>query len=157
MTEYSNKQLIFDLFNHLSEKYPDEQFLNEELNGILQGLINSLRWTALRYAKQQLSEGNAFEAKILETNNIFASDLMENEEILFRLENTSGLSQEIANEALSYISFIVDRTVSEEKQIIIENIGSIESNGDKRYCITLGSDLAISPAVGKAMSSASSF
>lgn len=151
MATYEIKYFLTQLNDELSKKFPDEQFLYEELDGIMQGLINSVRWSALRFAQTRVEDGYLFKVESVETADHFCSEWMGREEIVDRIENTSGLPTDIASYALSLIEITIDNVVFHEKTpeaLEIENLGTIQPGRNKEYIIDLGRELRVSPGIG---------
>lgn len=129
MIEYSTDDLIARIRDALQYNFPDDQFLDGELEGVIHGLINSVRWTVIRAAREQTNNSQmreSAEGKVtlnedigtLETINRFSSRWMDREEIVYRIENTSGLSTEMAEVGLKMIENVVDEVVVKERSEI---------------------------------------
>jgi len=134
----------------LKKLYPDEQFLYEELDGIMQGIIGSLSWSALRCAQDQAQgEHIVRPVETLETIDHFCTTWMPREEILYRIENISGLPEEVVDRALKIVEGFTDHLVDENDQIFIEHIGSIYSPQTGLYNIELAAEMLIKPGSAK--------
>lgn len=149
-TNISTELYIEKLSAELSRLYPDEQFLYEELDGIVQGLVNSVSWSALKCAQEQAEDGLiARPVEAMNTIDHFCTAWMPREEIIYRIENTSGLSDDIAAQALKIIERLTDNLVEENNQIFIEHVGSINSTQPGIYSIELASEILIKPDSAK--------
>jgi hypothetical protein len=139
----------------LMSRFPGEQFLPEELNGVYEAIVNSLRWAAIREAKYNSENGGLFKLELLETTDRFCTERMTREEIVARIKNTSGLDVEMSAAALSTVESIVDSIVypkGDEPAIdlLLEFIGTIKGLEGYRYSIELTKQLSISPRASSA-------
>jgi|GEM_PF-3160449 hypothetical protein len=144
-------QLYIDtLMSNLHERYPNEQFLLEEIDAIIQALMNSISWSALRTAQAEAQNGIIVRpVEMLETVDHFCTNVMSREEIVSRISDTSGLSDEISVQALEIIESITDSMLGDAGQIFIEHIGTIFRHESGAYSIALAADVVIQPDSGK--------
>lgn len=128
----------------LELRYPDEQFLPDELEGVIQGLVNSVRWSVLRMAREQLQSGASdFTIESIVTSDLFSSRLMRRDEIVGRIENTSGLTEEMSEHSLRIVESVV-RAVTDEGGIIeFEHIGLIRASQSGGYIIELDKEMTL--------------
>jgi hypothetical protein len=139
--------LLVTLGLELTDLFPTEEFLEVELSAVIQALFTSLRWAALRKAKET-ANGNALvdEIKDLTTEDHFASAWLDRRELLDRISHTSGLNEEQANHSLRIIESLVDTKFSEwDRSVQIEGICTISAPEFPRYSIELGQELAVGP------------
>ena len=137
------KDILQTLNKGLISEYSEEQFLPEELEAVMQAIINSIRWSAIRYAEAQVLEGNPFEVETLLTVDHFCTEWMERDEIVCRIEHTSGLTYDQSVYALRYVEFLVDTYINGIDPEI-EHLGLIRDAENGRYVIELAGDLKIS-------------
>lgn len=138
------------LYTELSLKFKNEQFNEPEIEEVMQALINCIRWTGLRRAILQVENEDFSIVDEIQTDSNFCSDFMELEEIIERIENTSGLSKEMSEFSLEVITTTVSRfnSVSKIEPVSIENFGTIRVEENNQYLISLAEELRVAPSVG---------
>ncbi|MGH9871197.1 MAG: hypothetical protein ACRD9S_01885 [Pyrinomonadaceae bacterium] len=139
--------VIDEIVSGLSRDYPDEPFLREEIEEVFQGLINSLRWAALRHARAGAESGGLFKLNRLVTSDHFSTSLLTRDEIVNRVANTSGLDTEISSSILAVLDSLIDDQLARYGSLDMEYVGTITKDSDKGYAIELSSDLRIAPGM----------
>jgi pyruvate/2-oxoglutarate dehydrogenase complex dihydrolipoamide acyltransferase (E2) component len=140
---------VEDLTHHLkqalSKAFPREQVYSQELEGITQALVNSIGWSVLRSASKQDVEVTSYPViTTLVTSDSFGSEWMSRSEIRDRIENTSGLSQEMAEHALHTIETVVWMHLNWGESIVeVEHIGCIKAAGNGGLMIQLAEELQL--------------
>ena len=138
MKVYSAEDFVSVLAYNLDRKYPEEVMLRAELYAVVQGLLTSLRWSALRKASHLVKQGEAIEPiHNIETTDRFASEWMQRQEVVDRIVHTSGFPEELSESVLAIIEEIVDSTIRKEGSISIDDIGVIHSPQSGHYSIDL--------------------
>ena len=144
IVSFKTIDLIFSIDKELKKSFPETQILAEEIEGVVQGLVNTVKWSVLRSAIEQAHGGLLGSGVgIVETSDSFSSSWMNREEILNRIENTSGLPEEISSEALKIIESIVAAVVAQGSVLEIEHIGQIRARKGGGYSIDLAKELQI--------------
>lgn len=151
MIVYTINDLTARIRDALQSVFTEEQFLNGELEGVVYGLVNSIRWTALRAAREQaINESQMVEGaegkvilnnpiETLETVNRFSSKWMDRDEIVQRIENTSGLTTEMAEIGLRMIENVVDQViVIDRSEINIIPLGRLRATESPAQTIRMG-------------------
>lgn len=140
MAKLKIEALIAGLGAKLEEKFVGEQFLREELEAVLQGLVNSIRFSAIRF----LERTNSIHVDYLVISRDFSNESMKLSEIVDRIQNTSGLSKEMASYALTVIGETIEIEVKRERELDVEHIGRIKLL-DQRYNLELSEELRVHP------------
>lgn len=143
------RDILQPLNNEISRNFSDEQFLPEEMDAVMQAIINSVRWSAIRCAEEKVLNGNPFEVEALQTTDHFCTEWMDKDEIVCRIEHTSGLTYEQSAVALQYVEYLVDTFIAGIDSEI-EHIGLIRDADNGRYLIELAGELKISGGEGMA-------
>jgi len=140
------------LAGDLGKSFPEEQFLEEELDGVMQAVVNIIRLSTLKKAKED-AEGGLIRrpAERLETIDHFSTKWVPREDLLFCIENTSGLPDYISEQALKVIETTTDNLTAANSKIVIEHIGALQSTGEGGYVIELAKELLIKPSELKRM------
>jgi|SRR5688572_15861584 len=123
------KTLVELLASELRQAFPNEEFLRIEIEGVLQGLINSIRWTAIRTAYAELNSGNLFRVESITTADHFSTDIMPRGDIVNRICDTSGLDEQTSSYALGVIEKSLDERIKQYGAIQVEYIGTITQSG----------------------------
>lgn len=144
MIKLEMKDLISYLDEELGKRFADEQYLREELEGVLQGLVNSIRWSVL--ADFEIS--GVLTVDTLEVFKNFSSRWMKQEEVVSRLGATSGLTKEVASYALEAIQHKIEEILNHQPNVEIEHIGKVSLLGPERYIIELAEELKVHPPYG---------
>jgi len=116
------KQLILEFCGRLNKRFPGEGIIYEELDAVLTGLYNSIRWSVLRRAESEQELGNITE---LPPTEGFASKWMERSEIIERIGDTSGLDDKMAEACLDIVEQMVERSLAEAATVALPPMGRI--------------------------------
>ena len=139
------KTLVELLASELHHAFPNEEFLRIEIEGVLQGLINSIRWTAVKTAYAEFDSGNLFRVESITTVDHFSTDIMPRADIVNRICDTSGLDEQTSSYALGVIEKSLDERIKKYGAVQVEYIGTITQSG-ARYVIDLSEkDHHVSP------------
>ena len=146
MYRLSVYQLTNKMRVEFSQLFPEEVLLQEELYGVIRGLINSLRWAALEEAQDSCEEGKLTKSiDTIRTTEHFNSSRMGRPEIIDRIANTSGLNDEMSSHALTTIENEIDNAFAFDSVVEVELIGRIQSTLTHEYFIELDKNLQIEP------------
>ena len=145
------KQLIVGCWEHLSYRFPDEDFVFAELDGVLTGFYNSIRWSVLRRARQAPSQEAIID---LPTTKDFASKWMGRDEIIDRIADTSGLEDTMAETCLTSIEVAVALSLAENETVAIPPIGVV-TKARRGYLIQLDKALQLNRTSAKLQENAS--
>lgn len=127
LVNYSKEEFFTYLNEQLEDEFYDAQFFYVELRGILQGIVNSLRWSALRCALENNESNEAATSKdILMIRRNFANQWMKETEIIDRIKNTSGVNSSVARYALKAIYRLVLENINLGNRVRLPAIGVIE-------------------------------
>src|SRR5215216_2576407 len=150
MKTLTAEDLISTLATQLEKDYPDEVFLSEEMYAVTHGLFNSLRWAALKKAKQLAQAGELNEPmNILDTTDHFCSEWLERHEVVDCIMHTSGLDEEISAFILRSIERTIDYYLAFDS-VAVDFLGRIEQPEQPRYHIELANTLSVQPNAQKA-------
>lgn len=145
----SYEHMVATLKVDLEEKFPDEAFLIEEMERILGGLTNSLRWVVLKKARRLAGDDGILKEALttLETSDHFSTEEMGRCDIVFHIQNTCGLDKEAASYGLQVIESTVDEAIRDGEVLYFEPIGRIRQSEkySDGYDISLVSSLQIGP------------
>ena len=153
------RELTLIVTNGLAEKYPTEQFLPEEMEDALLGVVNSVGLSALNEAIRvnwnQADAGvspDEFQATAaLETSSGFVTNVCSYETITHLIEDMSGLDFEKAMTVLGLVEQVVNVSVfgteaEAPSEIDFEGIGVISAGATARsYHIELAETLRVPP------------
>jgi hypothetical protein len=149
MRNYRIEDFISALAYRLDTRYPEDTILAAELYAAVQALFTSLRWTALRRAKQLMNGGLLGEGVFsIETTDHFASEWMSRQEIVDRIMCTSGFDEAMSAYTLDAMEEIVDLALTGEATVkgatvTIAGVGDIQSPAYPRYFINLVASLSV--------------
>lgn len=145
VTKYSN--IITTLHENLSKQFPDVEpkLIDEELDGIITGFYNSIRWSVLYMAKDQL-KGDVLRDPIkqLHTTDGFGSEWMTRAEIIEHISATSGLDDKMSEKSLNIIEGYVNKLIEDKTAVEFSPVGRLEKSNNG-YRITLGQSFQLQP------------
>src|ERR1039458_7872645 len=127
-----------------------EDFLPAETDGVLYALLNSIRWSVLRFAAEQKNHNPSAPIQDLRTENVFSTKWVSREEIVNRIMDMSGFDKKIAELALTAIEDTVKMNLEKNGWIIeVEQIGIIKASNppDLSYEISLADGMKLGPAL----------
>jgi hypothetical protein len=142
-------QFIVGCYEHLNASFPEAEFVFAELDSIMIGLYNSIRWSIVRRADSEPGRP----VLDLPTTDCFASPWMSRDEIVQRISDTSGLEDEMADIALRSIESAVRLSLSENDALAIPPLGVI-TKGRHGFVIELSDNFQLKP-VAAAVAAAS--
>ena len=146
MYRLSISQLTNGVRLRFSELFPEEDFLQEELYGVIRGVITSLRWAALEEAQDYCEEGKLTKpVDTIRTTEHFTHRSIGRQEIIDRIANTSGLDEEMSSQALTTIENAIDGALEHDSIVEVELVGRIQSTPTHEYFIELDKNLQIKP------------
>lgn len=124
--------------------FKSDQFFDEEIREVTLGLVNSVRWSAVRIA-EAYSVGGFLSESVddISTDDHFASDWMLKEEIIARIEDTSGLTTPYAEYCLEIIEKVVDMVVNRGDSLHLPFLGEIRASEPGKYKISLTDGLRV--------------
>ena len=134
-----------------TREFPDDQFLYEELDGVMQAIVNAISLSCLEKAVEE-ADGDLITkpTEVLETTDHFCTRWIPREDLVFCIENTSGLGEEHAARALRIVEEATDTLTAGDGKIVVEHLGTIAAMDAGQYSIELAKELLIEPLIRKA-------
>ena len=125
-----------DLSQALQEQFPEEQVLPQELQGVFQALVNSIGWSVYELISETGTD-RAYRSSRLElsTYDSFDNQWMTRDEVVARIENTSGLPHNMADYALEFMKTLLHVHLQREDAVYVEHVGRIRSNDGAGFVI----------------------
>jgi hypothetical protein len=138
-TTLSRDALVQSLRAALASKFQDD-YLDIELDAVIQALVNSVGWAAIRYAN---SIGRSEPVRTLVTTDGLAVERsMPRRVIVKKVGHTSGLDLEQSAAAIKCIESSIDTILEYEPSVAVEHIGVLRRSGSG-YLIELDKGLQV--------------
>lgn len=139
------EMLMNELYRALVRSVPGEKFIPAEAQGVLQGLVHSLRSAILMNAKEQARGLPLAQAVVtFETTDGFCSARVDRNEIEACIQDASGISAKAAQVALMWLERYVRARLVQTDVIDVDHIGRVRVSG-RGFRIELAPELQIHP------------
>jgi hypothetical protein len=139
------EMLMNELYRALVRSVPGEKFIPAEAQGVLQGLVHSLRSAVLMTAKEQARGVPLTQAVVtFETTDGFCSVRVDRTEIEACIQDASGISPKAARMALMWLERYVRARLVQTDAIYVDHIGRVRVSGHG-FRIELAPELQIHP------------
>lgn len=151
------KELKLGLAKRLAARFPDLQFLPQELHDVVLAVINSVGMTALEIAvtntQREIATGSQPEdlssTEVLETVERFATEQFPRESIVELIADMSGFDEQTAEAALGVFEEEIDEIIlglhGAATDVRIAGLGTISAGADHTYLIVLDENLVVPP------------
>jgi len=151
------KELRLGLSTGLSARFPDVQFLPQELDDVVLAVINAVGMTALETAvantTDQIAAGSRPEdfssTEVIETVERFATEQFPRESIVELIADMSGFEEQTAEAALAVFEEEIDELIlgvhAAATDVHIAGLGTITAGADNTYRIILDESLSVPP------------
>lgn len=137
MLNFSINQLSSEIQGALLADFPEDQFLPEETRSVVLGLISCIRWTAVRQFSFLRQNQEQVTLETIHTTNIFTSEWMSKDEVLARIEATTGFDSATATVAFEFLISRISLAIRSNDSIHLEGAGNISRQEDGAFLIEL--------------------